>query len=125
MQDQQTIPNNPRDLTFYGPHACPKGCGTTIVMLAEEQGGTLYDIPHIPYPNSEWPIHVCDPAVTLPTRSDARMVVADINTEIQRQHAICDFNNVSLISLLHSAARTIDALAVLIPDADCNKEATE
>lgn len=48
-------------IIYYGPHTC-ENCGTLIVKMGREWGGTAFTNPEGPiYPNTEWHPHVCDP----------------------------------------------------------------
>lgn len=57
-------------VVYRGPQVC-SNCGVRIVKMADEFGGNAFTYPSDPIlPNTEWHVHICDPAAALKVRGD-------------------------------------------------------
>lgn len=67
-------------IVYYGPHPC-ENCGVLIVKMSPESGGNAFTAPEGPiYPNTEWHVHVCDPAdVYVRKGTEARDFIRRVN----------------------------------------------
>ena len=70
-----------KQLVYYGPHLCPKGCGGMVVMTAyNSPTNFIFDAPHdIVYPNHVYKRHRCKGGPQLP--DGARINSASIPPE--------------------------------------------
>ena len=62
MPNKKRLTPRSKELIYYGPHECPKGCGGMVVMTAyNSPTNFIFDAPHdIVYPNHTYTRHRCN-----------------------------------------------------------------
>lgn len=90
MVDKYPLSFRSSRVTYYGPQPC-ENCGVSIVKMAQTFGGNAFTTPSGPiYPNSEWHVHICNPADVLRGAANAaRCQVLGLNpqaTAIRTSH---------------------------------------
>jgi hypothetical protein len=99
-------------IVYYGPHAC-EICGTVIVKMGREWGGTCVDMPPGPvYPNSEWHLHVCSqPPEPMPSLKPEP--VRDKNDLCGMEYTVYSVRGSTFSRLL---GKVLDVLALSLPN---------